>query len=435
MKKKIMVLCVLILLILGIIYYRRPVTIEEIYPKIDLSECTRIKGSIHEDIMESWAFSLNPKDEQFEDMIDLLRLGSFRSGIRNIIPFGTGLGAHTGLGVCWDIYVFFDDVQAKDGNQEYDADLWIENWFGDIRFNYTSTLTNKRQIWECKASEQWLQEVLSLARNCPPKKTIDSSHTADLNTQKNAQEALKRFVANDTKGLYDIIYGPERNQSQAFSQDKETVYKALEEYLNANDIIIYNYDSNEESEGPAVSRDVSMQKVIIAHDINNDLWIVTGGGYWRTDLYKDDTGSLPLLKDRHAVGGVDVVGVVLSNTNGKIPACISSSGYVNDGNGHCLTLNNPCNSNSKDGVLFEFQDEFYKSEGFLETSYMGYGFASQGVYNADFAEYHGFARSYYLHTGNDCHITSRTISENGIVASWDPFSSGWEAYSNGSLEF
>lgn len=251
-----------------------------------------------------------------------------------------------------------------------------------------------------------------------------------MGAQKEAYEVLLRCASNDKAGALDIIHGS-RWAADA-SDGKATVLtdEILEEYLRANQITICGY---EEAPGDGSSfvnsPDVQVNRVILCHDASNDTWVVTSGGFWVSTAWKEDFPWFSALTGAKNVGGMDSVGFSFLDTSGPAPALLSSSGYVHDGNGNGIALSNPANGDSFRGVLFEYSDQVYLSDTFAELSYLGYGFAAQGVYSGDFSEFHGRARSYYAHTGKDGVRDSIGFGPFGFSASWPSQASSWESRS------
>ncbi len=266
--------------------------------------------------------------------------------------------------------------------------------------------------------------------------TTDNQKPINVDSQKNINEVLMKYVSNDISGVLAIINDSSVPMVAASTNINRTSYEILEDYLNANNVYIYSCETSSVINGRSVgSTDVQMSRVIISYNSNNNTWCVTGGGYWITNSYEDDAPSPSILFGARDVGGHDAVGFALINTSGTIPTLISSSGYVHDGNGRSMNLTNPYNSDSSVGLVFQYQDEVYYSNNLQETWYMGYGFAAQGIYSGDFSNYHGKARSYYAHTWEDCAINSIGISKDGFSASWSHSAYGWEIYNNSDVNF
>lgn len=256
-------------------------------------------------------------------------------------------------------------------------------------------------------------------------------------------EAILKFVSNDTVGVKEIMQkNTSSTETLAFSDDENVTYDAFEEYLNSKGIFIYSTE-----EIPVIvpyssgSSDVTMSNVMITYESTTQEWCVTGGGHWVS--YQAIANDMPIDLFPYAgkktnIGGQDAVGVTLYQTSGTKPTLKRCSGYIHDGKGNDMTLNNPYNLDSTRGVAFEYQD--YKTTlsaiaGYPEFNYMGYGFAAQAIYDSKFAQYHGKARSYYAHTWKNTSIKSIGISTSGFNTSWSDAENRWAIYNNSEKIF
>ena len=265
--------------------------------------------------------------------------------------------------------------------------------------------------------------------------TKEIKQNIDSNIQNDINEVLLKYVSNDIDGALEIINATKTIAKIAEEQNLKSSYDILEEYLNANNVYIYSVNTEAVQSRSVGAQDVQMNSVVISYNASNGTWAVTGGGYWKTTSYENDAPAPSLISGAKDVGGMEAVGFALMNTSGTIPTLVSSSGYVHDGHGRDMTLTNPYNSDSSKGLVFQYQDQIYYSDDISDVCYMGYGFAAQGIYTSDFANYHGRARSYYAHTWNTCAINSIGISLDGFSASWSDSTYGWEIYNNSDKVF
>lgn len=255
-------------------------------------------------------------------------------------------------------------------------------------------------------------------------------------------EAALKFVSNDIAAVREILQNDTYSPTKTLAADDVNVtYEEFEEYLNSKGVFIYSTE-----EIPVVtpfssgSTDVTMNKVIVMYNSATNQWSVTGGGYWQDHGYGADMPLelFPYVGKRINIGGQDAVGVTLYQVSGPKPTLMKCSGYVHDGYGKNMTLNNPYNLDSTRGVAFEFQD--YKTitkVNFLDHNYtyMGYGFSAQAIYNSKFAEYNGKARTYYAHTWKNTNINSIGVSTTGFSTSWSDSNYRWAVYNNSETVF
>ena len=155
-------------------------------------------------------------------------------------------------------------------------------------------------------------------------------------------------------------------------------------------------------------------------------WSLITGGYW-TDLNQissDMSEAGPwwtrYLGATRNCGGVDAFGIVFYEQSGATPVTAHPSGYIHNGEGTEVPLNNPAIYDSRKGIMFEYQDYIQctklTSPYTYEWNYMGYGFAAIVKYTSSFENFNGRARSAY------CHIwESTSISSLGFSASASSF--------------
>lgn len=223
--------------------------------------------------------------------------------------------------------------------------------------------------------------------------------------------------------------------------NEEVTYEEFEAYLNANGMFVYSLEKT-----PVItpcssgSTDVKMNTAMVIYSSSANEWSVTGGGYWINSAYeKDIPGDAFLYVGKITnIGGQDAVGVTMYQTSGTKPTLKRCSGYVHDGNGSNITLNNPYNLDSSRGIAFEFQDYKKVTKVNFAThnyTYMGYGFSAQAIYDSKFTYYDGKARTYYAHTWETTDITSIGISADGFSTSWSSSDYRWAVYNNSETIF
>lgn len=122
--------------------------------------------------------------------------------------------------------------------------------------------------------------------------------------------------------------------------------------------------------------DYTCTDVIISYDYYKGEWIVSGGGYWNNGNW---------MKDKDGVW----------------------IGYT----GETKLLGTP----DAFGIAFEMQDKIVCTYGGVGSTYkfIGYNFGSSVRYNSSFSSYHGYARSFYVHTWDKAKIDSINFGVSG----------------------
>lgn len=189
--------------------------------------------------------------------------------------------------------------------------------------------------------------------------------------------------------------------------DSQTAIDRLEE----NGVYRLETDANESDIAVASEPgNVKLNNVTVTYDSYNDTWIVSGGGYWLSDAYwRDDT--YPYIGiGKKDIGDYDAVGISLYNTSGTYNTrIIESYGYCSSGVEEKYNYN-PTICDGRQGAVFEYQDMINNIDG--DVVYLGERFAAVVVYDADFTNFNGYARAFYLHTWS-----SAVINEIGFGSS------------------
>ena len=162
MKNKlghIIVVIVIICIIVFCLIYTRPRTIEQRYPYLDISKCTRIEGSYTEGAnSDHISFAIDPGAEHFNELIETIRSTKFNTRLKNILPKGTRIHHYTEGDINWEIECCFDSVTLPDGSTSSGSILGIQNFFGDL------TITVNGEIVSCSVEneKQWAQKIMDI---------------------------------------------------------------------------------------------------------------------------------------------------------------------------------------------------------------------------------------------------------------------------------
>lgn len=144
--------------------YTRPLTIEQRYPVLDLSQCTLIHGYFYDGTsVEDTRFTLAPDDPHFDEIVELFQSVAFRTSLRNILPQGTKIHRYSDGDFKWSVMFQFENVLFPNGDTGSGDMLHINNFFGYVDLSFDG-----KQV-ECsvKNQEQWLKDVMSILTQYP----------------------------------------------------------------------------------------------------------------------------------------------------------------------------------------------------------------------------------------------------------------------------
>ncbi len=142
-----------------VLVYTRPLTIEQRYPVLDISQCTQIRGYYYDGTgVEFIHFTIYPDDTHFDEIIELFQSTAFRTKLRNLFPRGTKTHRYNEGDFQWEIMFRFEDVLFPSGDMGSGDMLHIENFYGDIDLSFDGEQMN----CSVKNQEQWLKDVMSI---------------------------------------------------------------------------------------------------------------------------------------------------------------------------------------------------------------------------------------------------------------------------------
>ena len=170
MKKRIRAILaagILLGIFLFVLVYTRPLTIEQRYPALNLSQCTQMRGNFGTFTagagFEQEQFILYPDDPDFSKLVDLLRSARFKTKLDNLLPEGTTTHPITEGDVKWMVTFQFEDlIPFPDGSMGKDDLLTINSFCGD-RYEGIG-LSFDGETVRCSLSDQgrWSQSVMDL---------------------------------------------------------------------------------------------------------------------------------------------------------------------------------------------------------------------------------------------------------------------------------
>ena len=151
------------------LFYTRPQTIEQRYPFLDLTRCTRISGDFDRYYVKlsvplHGEFSIGPDDARFDELLQLLRETKFRTKLTNLIPtFGARTHEVREGDFRWNVQLRLEDIVFPNGDTGTGDMLRINNFFGDVEVTFD--MENRR----CTVNHQdaWLKAVLDCVTQTP----------------------------------------------------------------------------------------------------------------------------------------------------------------------------------------------------------------------------------------------------------------------------
>ena len=164
MKKKRMIAVLLLCIVVAILIYTRPLTIEERYPVLDLSQCTLISGYFDNGTgVEDTRFTISPEDPHFDELMERFRSTEFRTSLRTIFFRGVKIHPYQDGDYKWEVMLRFEDVLFPSGDIGSGDMLHISNFYGDIDLSFDG------QQVECsvKNQDEWLNNVMSIITRYP----------------------------------------------------------------------------------------------------------------------------------------------------------------------------------------------------------------------------------------------------------------------------
>lgn len=209
----------------------------------------------------------------------------------------------------------------------------------------------------------------------------------------------------------DMLLGKAVN---AQGTEREAIFDQLEKYG------VYEYEGIvlDTPSPQSENKDVKMSVPIVAYDALERTWSVTCGGYWTNTEYLEE--AVFQLGD---VGGADGFGVGYTQTNEYDSYVVRTSASLsNRGSGNTydseITYNRSDGDGSK-GFGFRMQDYLYlnmSTPAIESLDYMGKEWHGTCTYDSNFGTFSGLATGYYIHTYDECEISSITFGVTGKVA-------------------
>ena len=166
MKKKFLIPAILILALLvgGILWYTRPMTLHQLCPDVDLSQCSSI--SVYYEVVPSGGRSkklvLEPDDPAFDSLLKELQDRTFSRSLISLLPWVDSQSAQTEDGdFSWELILKFDNPDtASDGTEHLSTQVQLYNFFGSLSLNHMRS----NHTWYMTTSDQeaWVSQVMDI---------------------------------------------------------------------------------------------------------------------------------------------------------------------------------------------------------------------------------------------------------------------------------
>lgn len=166
MKKKFLIPAILILVLLvgGILWYTRPMTLHQLCPDVDLSQCSSI--SVYYEVVPSGGRSkklvLEPDDPAFDSLLKELQDRPFSRSLISLLPWVDSQSAQTEDGdFSWELILKFDTPDtASDGTEHLSTQVQLYNFFGSLSLNHMRA----NHTWYMTTSDQeaWVSQVMDI---------------------------------------------------------------------------------------------------------------------------------------------------------------------------------------------------------------------------------------------------------------------------------
>lgn len=149
-----------VIIILGALWYTRPMTLEQLGPGVKLEECRGISGYYTSALETSGPqeFTLSAEDPAFASLLEHFQSRTFRRSLLGLLPQRTR--THIGWGVTWDVYFEFEDVTFSNGNIHSGTLLHVNNFYGTVDISFA--FADKWRQVSTTEKDQWLTTVFKI---------------------------------------------------------------------------------------------------------------------------------------------------------------------------------------------------------------------------------------------------------------------------------
>lgn len=166
MKKKFLISAILILALLvgGILWYTRPMTLSQLCPEVDLSQCSSI--TVYYEVVPSGGRSkelvLEPDDPAFDSLLKELQDRTFSRSLISLLPWVDSQSAQPEDGdFSWELMLTFENPDtASGGTGHLSTRISLYNFFGSLSLYNLRT----EHTWYMTTSDQeaWVSQVMDI---------------------------------------------------------------------------------------------------------------------------------------------------------------------------------------------------------------------------------------------------------------------------------
>ena len=154
-KQNLPAIAVAICLILYL-WYTMPKSVEQLYPYLDLSECTGITV-YYEDSAPADFTEVKLTAQEAAPIVELLEGRTFRRTLGSIIPPNGRYHNPEPGDFTWELFFYFEDVTLPDGSGASGVLLHINNFYGKLDI---SSDGKTRYNLSTAGKDAWLQEIM-----------------------------------------------------------------------------------------------------------------------------------------------------------------------------------------------------------------------------------------------------------------------------------
>lgn len=165
MKKKSLVCFLLVLAVLlagsAILWYTRPMTIQQLCPEMDLTQCSSI--TVYYEVVpsaEQERIVLEPDSPAFQAIMKALQDRTFSRSLTSLLPHSTQTVRVADGEFYWTLLLeFYDFVVLPDGYSYGREYLRLNNFFGHLSLDY-----NAHHTWDVTTEDQeaWVSQVMDI---------------------------------------------------------------------------------------------------------------------------------------------------------------------------------------------------------------------------------------------------------------------------------
>ena len=172
MRKQSLVCLLLILAVLlagaaALLWYTRPMTLRQLCPEVDLSQCSSI--TVCYEVVpsaEQERIVLEPSSPTFQAILKELQDRTFSRSLTSLLPRGTRTVRTTDGDFQWELLLEFDStIVTPDGNGHQGMLLRLRNFFGRLSLDHM--LADRTWDVTTKDQEVWVSQVMDIITAVP----------------------------------------------------------------------------------------------------------------------------------------------------------------------------------------------------------------------------------------------------------------------------